>query len=220
MQPPARRGAANTRKYAFGRRAAMHIGSKPMPSWLAHTDVLIASAAPPRCTRPYLCPDGTTGYRTTRGWYRRSDRNGWRPAAPHLLFDPEQRAALGLNGGAASGSGGCGWGTSGAMQLRCRHDRKQRRRRRPRLASTSRCVIGETDGCESGRDLEMGGRVNHSSKKARSAPVTHHSPLVRRWVVCCADAAKRAAALSALDWRHDCGMVGSVRGFCPLAKRF
>ncbi|KIY95840.1 Uncharacterized protein C11orf65 [Monoraphidium neglectum] len=35
-----------------------------------------------------------------------SDRNGWRPAAPHLLFDPEQRAALGLNGGAASGSGG------------------------------------------------------------------------------------------------------------------
>jgi len=33
-------------------------------------------------------------YRSTRGWYRRNDRNGWRAVAPLLLLNPEQHSAL------------------------------------------------------------------------------------------------------------------------------
>uniref|UniRef100_A0A7S0RDM8 Uncharacterized protein n=1 Tax=Chlamydomonas leiostraca TaxID=1034604 RepID=A0A7S0RDM8_9CHLO len=39
--------------------------------------------------REFIRPDGTRGFRSTRGWYARSDNNGWRPIAERVLVDGE-----------------------------------------------------------------------------------------------------------------------------------
>ena len=39
--------------------------------------------------REYLKPDGTIGLRSTRGWYERSENNGWRPISERILVDED-----------------------------------------------------------------------------------------------------------------------------------
>jgi len=39
--------------------------------------------------REYIRPDGTLGMRSVRGWYARTDNNGWRPIAERILLDED-----------------------------------------------------------------------------------------------------------------------------------
>lgn len=39
--------------------------------------------------REYIKPDGTIGYRSTLGWYERSENNGWRPISERILVDED-----------------------------------------------------------------------------------------------------------------------------------
>ncbi|GIL89786.1 hypothetical protein Vretimale_16577 [Volvox reticuliferus] len=39
--------------------------------------------------REYIKPDGTIGYRSTKGWYERHENNGWRPVSERVLLDED-----------------------------------------------------------------------------------------------------------------------------------
>ncbi|GBF92143.1 hypothetical protein Rsub_04490 [Raphidocelis subcapitata] len=111
--------------------------------------------------RPYTRPDGSVGYRCTRGWYRRNDRNGWRAIAAPAPPAPEkhQRQQLGR------------WrvgeppaGDARGLAKRSRLARLARRRR----ASASAAAADGGDG------------AGEAAPPAPAQPVTHFSSLVRR----------------------------------------
>ena len=39
--------------------------------------------------REYLKPDGTIGLRSMRGWYERTENNGWRPISERILVEED-----------------------------------------------------------------------------------------------------------------------------------
>ncbi|KAF8057667.1 hypothetical protein HT031_006016 [Scenedesmus sp. PABB004] len=94
--------------------------------------------------------------RGTGGWYRREDRNGWRPVAERLLLGPQTQP----------GGAGC---RSGSAQ----------RRRRPRLCGPRLRLAGGAGGGGGDRSERPAGPCSISSISS-SRQVTHHSPLVRR----------------------------------------
>jgi hypothetical protein len=164
----------------------------------------LPSASPSCLCREYVKPDGSVGYRSTRGWYRRDDKNGWRPVTERLLLDKEQQAALPA--------------VSAAAAVSRTHGHK-RRKPRVRLAtdpwsrscSNNEHQDGSTqqDGPEEQQQQETStghyGREAASSS-GRSSPVFYHCcPAVRRcatagWAGVCAcggggDSARNSAMM-------------------------
>ncbi|KAF6254812.1 hypothetical protein COO60DRAFT_1703123 [Scenedesmus sp. NREL 46B-D3] len=144
----------------------------------------------PAQLREYLRPDGSIGYRSTKGWYRRNDRNGWRPVAERLLLDQEHQAAL----PAAMHHSGSGSSSSSSSRAR-----RRRRQQRWRGRSSSQ-QQGDVPGCEAqqtrnqqqqqqqqqgsreggGSGEEDEGASSSTSSSSRERPVTHYSCTVRR----------------------------------------
>eukprot|EP00775_Hariotina_reticulata_P001161 gene1161-1501_t len=130
--------------------------------------------------REYVKPDGSLGQRSTRGWYRRDDRNGWRPVAERLLLDRQQQSALPPP--AAAGGGG--------VDHQHRH---KRRKPAVKLACSPRGSSWLAERAENGSSVQQDGRQReqqaHStgqherevgSSSGHSSPVFYHyCPAVR-----------------------------------------
>lgn len=82
------RGAAQSRGLLdVGRRFANGVD---LPSPHSTTSgVLVQDFEMPASLRHYIRRDGTLGTRELRGWYRRTENNGWRPMSEAALADSE-----------------------------------------------------------------------------------------------------------------------------------
>lgn len=135
--------------------------------------------------REFVRSDGSVGYHSTRGWYRRKDSNGWRPVAERLLLDQAHQAAL----PASTHSG------SGSSSSRCRRRKKHRQRHCLQVAGMPGSGLGnascacvakpqqqQQDGSSSNDGSEAGNYQGSSeaSSIGRSSPVYHYSSIVRR----------------------------------------
>jgi hypothetical protein len=96
----------------------------------------------PETVRRFVRPDGRVGYRPRRGWYRRTENNGWRAV---------DEVRMALSDGLSSGGGGGGAGSAGVpfhhstSVRREERERRRKQRRREWLVAMYRC--GARTGC-------------------------------------------------------------------------
>lgn len=131
--------------------------------------------------RPYVRLDGSIGYRSTCGWYRRNDCNGWRPVAPQLLVELEDsQVAAQLHHVQVQMQQHAPAGFQARRvppQRRKKHSLQLCTRPRMRLS-------GDGMGCKPSRLDEAAGEasaaVDSQLLSRRWKPVTHYSGVVRR----------------------------------------
>lgn len=153
---------------------------KGADSWNVGCDRKLLEYSGVTLCREYIKPDGTVGYRSTKGWYRRVDNNGWRPVAERLLLGQEHQAAL-----PAAAAGSCS-GSHG-RRLRRKQQRQRHRRLHQQLQTGGRHDEVGSSRLEDNEDAGSSGCEDESEvcsgSSGRSSPVYHYSSIVRRWAL-------------------------------------